>query len=104
VLIAPAFEAIVAIIGGIIIGALYGRFFEKVPGSTAIKKGILVGLVLWFLVSILAGLSNLRYGVAVYLGDAGVGIVTALLFGYLLGYFYGRFIRPPTLDPAMQGL
>ena len=86
------------------VGAIYGWLFEKVPGGTAAIKGILVGTVLWFLLSVLGGLGNLQYGVLVYLSGVGVGLISGLLFGFLLGYFYGRFTRPPAIDPAMQGL
>jgi hypothetical protein len=104
VLLTPALAAIGGVIGGIIIGAVYGRFFERVPGANSIAKGVVVGIILWLLLSVLGGYTNLQYGMAVYLGDVGVGLVSALLFGFLLGYFYGRFTRPPKMDPAMAGL
>ena len=104
VLITPAVAAIGGIIGGIIVGAIYGSVFERIPGGSSTVRGLLVGIVLWLLLSVLGGLGNLQYGVETYLAQIGVGLVSALLFGFLLGYFYGRFSRPSKLDPAMQGL
>jgi uncharacterized protein DUF6789 len=104
VLITPAVAAIGGIIGGVIIGAIYGRVFERIPGGSSTVRGILVGIVLWLLLSVLGGIGNLQYGAETYLAQIGVGLVSALLFGFLLGYLYGRFSRPPKLDPAMQGL
>ena len=103
-LLAPVVAAVLITIGGIVVGAVYGWLFERIPGATPTVKGILVGVILWLLLSVLGGTGNLQYGVLVYLSGVGEALVGALLFGYLLGYFYGRFTRPPALDPAMQGL
>jgi hypothetical protein len=91
---APVVATIGGIIGGLIIGAIYGRLFEKIPGGSSTIKGILVGIVLWVLISVIGGAGNLQYGIGSYLTGIGVGLVSALLFGFLLGYFYGRFCRP----------
>lgn len=101
VIFTPAIAATAGIFGGLIIGAIYGRLFESIPGKTSVIKGVLVGAFLWVLVSVLADLGDLQYGLAVYLGDVGVGLFSAMLFGVLLGYFFGRFTRPP--DPAIHG-
>lgn len=103
-LVTPAVAAVGGIIGGIIVGAIYGWIYEKIPGRTSVIKGVIVAIVLWVLVSVIGGVGNLQYGVVVYLTDVGTGIVFALLFGFLLGYFFGRFSRPPKLDPAVAGL
>jgi hypothetical protein len=104
VLAAPIVALIGGIIGGIIVGAIYGRLFERIPGHSSTVRGIVVGTALWLILSVLGGLGNLQYGIETYLSGIGVGLISALLFGFLLGYFYGRFSRPPKLDPTMQGL
>jgi hypothetical protein len=100
-LLGPVVAAGEGLIGGLIVGAIYGKLFERIPGNTALVKGILVAFVLWFVLSVLAGLGNLEYGVGVYLRSVGVDLLSALLFGVLLGYFFGRFTRPR--DPAIHG-
>ncbi len=94
-LIAPVFVIIVGVIGGLILGAIYGKLLERIPGGSPVIKGIIFGLVLWLLSSVIGGLGNLgEYGLEYYLANLGTGLVGALIFGVLLGYFYGRFIRP----------
>ncbi len=101
VLLTPGIAAIGGILGGLIVGAIYGRLFDRIPGKTSLIKGVLVGMVLWIILSVLTDLDNLQYGVSVYLEDVAVGLFSAMLFGVLLGYFFGRFTRPK--DPAVYG-
>ena len=94
-LLTPVIVAVGGVIGGLILGAIYGKLIEKIPGRSPVMKGIIFGAVLWLLVSVLGGgYSNLRYGLEYYLVQVGTGLAGALLFGVLLGYFYGRFMRP----------
>ena len=51
-------------------------------------------IVLWLIVSVAGGIGNLQYGAGTYLSGVGVGLVIALVFGFLLGSLYGRFSRP----------
>jgi hypothetical protein len=89
------------LIGGLIVGAIYGRVFERIPGKTSVIKGVLVGVVLWSFIGVFGSVGNLQYGAGIYLRGVGVDLLSALLFGVLLGYFFGRFSRP--LDPAIHG-
>ncbi|MDA4112455.1 MAG: hypothetical protein OK474_00200 [Thaumarchaeota archaeon] len=93
-LLTPVIVVVVGVIGGLILGAIYGKLIEKIPGKTPVIKGIVLGVVLWLLVSVLGGYNNIHYGLEYYLVQVGTGLVGALLFGVLLGYFYGRFMRP----------
>ena len=93
-LAAPVVAVIGGIAGGITVGAAYGRLFERIPGGSSTVRGIVVGIVLWFILSVLGGLGNLQYGIITYLSGVGVGLVSAIIFGFLLGYFYGRFMKP----------
>jgi hypothetical protein len=104
VIATPVVAAVGGVIGGVIVGAAYGRLFEKIPGASPTVKGIVVAIILWLILSVIGGLGNLQYGVEEYLGQIGVGLISALLFGFLLGYFYGRFSRLPVQDPRTQGL
>lgn len=108
--VAPIFVVIVGVVGGLILGAIYGKVLERIPGKSPVMKGVIFGLVLWFLASVLGGLGNYgQYGAEYYLSQVGSGLVGALVFGVLLGYFYGRFSRPKEtytmvgdLPPATQ--
>jgi len=93
-LVTPVLLTIGGVIGGLIVGALYGKLFERIPGGSATVKGILVAIVLWLILSVVGGIGNIQYGAATYLSGIGVGLISALAFGFLLGYFYGRFSRP----------
>ena len=96
-LVTPVIVVIGGVIGGLILGAIYGWLFEKIPGGKALNKGMIFGIILWFLLSVLLGIGNLQDGVGYYLAQLGSGLFTALLFGLLLGYFYGRFSAPKEL-------
>jgi hypothetical protein len=86
VLVAPVFVVIFGLVGGLIL---------RIPGGTAMIKGIIFGVALWVLVSVLGGVGDLgNYGVEYYLANIGAGLLGALIFGVLLGYFYGRFSKP----------
>lgn len=94
VLVTPIILTIGGVIGGLIVGALYGKLFERIPGGSATVKGIMVAIVLWLILSVVGEIGNIQYGVAAYLSAIGVGLASALMYGFLLGYFYGRFSRP----------
>ncbi|MGQ9718369.1 MAG: DUF6789 family protein [Nitrososphaerales archaeon] len=91
-LIGPIFAFITGIILGLIFGIIYGWAYDKIPGRTSIIKGIVFGIILWLIFSVLLGLGNLQYSVTYYLYGLGEGLITSLIFGLLLGFFYNRFI------------
>ncbi len=99
-LIAPAVVVVFGVIGGLILGAIYGWKYEKIPGKTSLVKGLVLAAILWVLLSVLGGLGNLQDGATVYLTQVGTGLGTALLFGVVLAYFYGRFVAA---EKAMMG-
>lgn len=94
---APIVAVVEGIVGGVIVGAIYGGVFERIPGKTAIAKGIVVGAIVWLLLNVLGGLGNLQEGLRLYLADVVVGFVAAMLYGVLVGYFYLRFL-PSSID------
>ena len=94
-IVTPIFVVIAGLVGGLILGAIYGKLLERIPGGTTMIKGIIFGVALWVLVSVLGGLGDLSsYGLEYYLANLGAGLLGALVFGVLLGYFYGRFSKP----------
>lgn len=93
--VAPIVVVIVGVLGGVILGAIYGKVIERIPGGSTVIKGVIFGVVLWLLASVLGGLGNYgQYGAEYYLAQLGAGLAGALVFGVLLGYFYGRFMKP----------
>ncbi|MGQ9469908.1 MAG: DUF6789 family protein [Nitrososphaerales archaeon] len=96
-LIGPILVFIMGIILGLLSGIVYGWAYDKIPGRTSIIKGIVFGLILWLIFSVIIGLGNLQYGVTYYLYGLGEGLVSSLIFGLLLGFFYKRF-TPKTFD------
>jgi len=90
---------IIGVIFGVIFGLIYAVLYDKIPGKTAISKGIVTGLA-YFAVSIVLSLlmemafsgqqaaagieqSSLMMGTSYV-----VGFVNALIFGYLLGWLW----------------
>jgi len=100
--LAPVAAVIVGILGGLLLGAIYGWLVEKIPGGSYSVKGLFFGVALWFIFSVLLGLGNLEYGVVDYLTGLATGIVPALIFGFILGYLYGRFLPKPKPDPYLS--
>jgi hypothetical protein len=96
-LVEPVIVIAVGVVGGLILGAIYGWAFRRIPGGTALVKGVIFGILLWVLFSVLGGLDNSQYGIGYYSTQVAIGLVASLLFGWLLGYFYGRFTRPKEL-------
>ncbi len=91
---APIVVVVLGVLGGLVLGAIYGKVFERVPGMTSLVKGIIFGVVLWLLISVLGDLGDYgTYGALYYLSEVGTGLVGALIFGAVLGYFYSRFNR-----------
>jgi len=89
-LMGPILYFIIGIILGLIVGAIYGRAYDKIPGRTSIIKGIIIGIILWLILPVLLGLGViLPYSYYAY--GLGVDLITYLIFGVLLGYFYNRF-------------
>ncbi|MEM3584574.1 MAG: hypothetical protein QW193_04770 [Nitrososphaerales archaeon] len=82
---------IAGIILGLIFGLIYGWAYEKIPGRTSIIKGIIFGIILWLIFSVILGFGNLQYGFTYYLYNLGEGLITSLIFGFLLGFFYNKF-------------
>jgi hypothetical protein len=93
-----------AIIGGLIGGIILGLIFAAVQDKYMKKqslpmRGLVFGIVL-FLIDLALSSGSFAYGTTYVAASLGVDLVTALLFGYLLGYFYQRFSPKP--QPVMS--
>ena len=96
-----AVAVIFGVILGVGLGLLFGAYSDRIPGKSVVVKGLVLGFFLWLILHALADLLNLQYGVTFYATDIGLGLVTSLLYGYLLGLFFDRgtkqaMKKPPT--------
>lgn len=96
--IAPIVAVVAGIVLGMVVGLVFGWRAESMPGRSYLAKGLSLGIMFWFLFSVLFGLGDLQYGVTIYLTGLATGIVPALIFGSLLGFLYGRFL--PKSEPG----
>ncbi len=93
VVITPIAGIVEGIIGGLIFGAIFGVVEHRLPGSTPKIKGIIFGIFLWIVFSLLFGLLNLaEYGFEYYGLSAAGGLIAAVVYGFVLGVLYGRFV------------
>lgn len=72
---------VVGIVGGIIVGAIYAEFYGSIPGSTSVRKGVVLGAVLWLLISGWLGFNVLLSGKGMLLMS-----LFSLIFGTWLGF------------------
>jgi len=98
-----ATDAVIAVLfgitAGLLLGLVIGEISAHIPGKRYVEKGLVLGLVLWFVLHVFADyIANLRYGVNFYLVDISLGLATSLVFGAMLGIFFEREVKraPPT--------
>jgi hypothetical protein len=103
-------SAVFSIIGGLVIGVIFGVVFgiiyavlyDKIPGKTAIAKGIVTGLAYFVISTVFSLLMQMAFsgqqaamGVeqsALMTGTNYVtGFIEAIIFGYLLGWLWIKF-------------
>jgi hypothetical protein len=90
--ISSAVYAVVGgIIGGVIFGAIFAFLYNKIPGATTRNKAIILALAYWFIVSVLFSLGDLFIGGLWYGAVVGVGLLTSLIFGFVLSMMWDRF-------------
>jgi hypothetical protein len=100
ILIAPVGLIIEGIIGGLILGAIFGLVVHKLPGRNDKVKGIAFGIILWVLFDVLLGLGDrAELGNIYYLLTVISGLVGVVIYGYLLGLLFGKWwVEPSTVN------
>ena len=83
-------EIVIAVAFGAIFGVLYSMYYDATPGK-GILKGLVFGLLLFFISSVRFGFIGLAY----YGMDAAIqvlwpGFFTLITFGLVLGYLYKK--------------
>jgi hypothetical protein len=92
------------IVRGIIFGAVFAALYDFLPGTTTVKKGVVLSAFLWILSAVgliyttpgwpTSGGHTSMAGITVSLSSVGLalaGIISALAFGALTGFLWGRF-------------
>jgi hypothetical protein len=80
----------VVIIPGIFLGAAFVFFYDKLPGTSDIKKAFVLGSIPLILLVIIALITfdSYKTNIVTDIIDSVIGYV---VFGIFLGYFYDRF-------------
>jgi len=103
-------SAVFSIIGGLVIGVIFGVIFgiiyavlyDKIPGKTAIAKGIVTGLAYFVISTVFSLLMQMAFsGQQAAMGveqsslmtgtEYLVSFVNSLIFGYLIGWLWIKF-------------
>lgn len=81
-----------AFISALIFSYIYSAAYNKLPGSTSLKKGISLGFIYWIIFSVIIGsFLTLRYDEIYYIITVLDGIIAALFFGLLISYFWDKY-------------
>ncbi len=88
---------VVGVAVGVIFGVAYAALYGRVPGDTSIRKGAVFSIIFW-LTGLVFSQNTFRI-----LGEAAIvttlviqGLITALVWGALLGTFWDKFSRKST--------
>lgn len=84
------------ILGGLILGAVFGWGYEKIPGRKPVYKGLVFGVILWLVSGVLSSLFIARSLTIYTVTNMAINFSLATIFGILVGFFYRRFM---TLKP-----
>jgi hypothetical protein len=105
------------IVGGIIFGAVFAALYDYLPGTTAVKKGVVLSAFLWILGAVRLIYITLGWptggsqtstaaGVTVSLSSVGlalVSIIFALAFGALVGAIWNK-LREKKVTEVRKGI
>ena len=77
---------------GAIFGAIYAAAYGSLPGAKSILKGLSLGILWWIVVGL--GLAYLL-GTGVDIYNAVSGLISALIWGALIGFFWDKYKAVP---------
>ena len=78
------------IIFGIIFGLIFAAIYEKLPGSTAVMKGMSLAVIIWILGIIIGYFTTYStFGITTFGGNIIIGLISAIIWGYIIGRFWG---------------
>jgi CBS domain containing-hemolysin-like protein len=90
-----------SIIGGAILGIIFAAVYNKYMTSKSLPmRGIVFGIILW-LIGIVLNIGSFSYGTTYVAVSIIVGLVSSLIYGYLLGHFFKpKQAAQPTPSPT----
>ena len=83
-------------IGSVIWGGLFALLYDRIPGGSALMKGIVFGIAAWLLMMVMvmpmagAGLFGMNFGMAAPV----MTLMLHIIFGMVLGLVYGFRAAP----------
>ncbi len=86
------------LIGSVVWGLAFAFLFSRLPGASAVIKGLVFGVLAWLLMMILpmpmagAGFFGLKMGLMAPV----MTLILHLIYGVVLGYVYGLLNKSPT--------
>jgi len=88
VLIALALLSL-SVIWGTFFGAIYGRFFDNIPGK-GVMKGLIFGLLVWIAKDVAAGsyVALIFMEISISINLILIGFSMWIIYGLILGYLY----------------
>lgn len=90
--ISVPFFAVIGFFVSLIFAAIFGRYFESIPGKTPRVKGVSLGLIL--LISLVfLDLVGLSFSQEAAVASDGFELVASIGYGLLLGILYQRYTR-----------
>jgi len=82
------------IVSGGIFGIIYAAVYNKLPGSSSLKKGIVFAIIYWIIIGIIVCFlltSSQENMYEFYVQSVGLGLVTSLIWGALTGKLWDRY-------------
>jgi hypothetical protein len=78
------------IIFGIIFGIIFAAIYDKLPGATAIMKGMSLAIIIWILGIIIGYFTTFQtFGITTFGGNIIIGLISSIIWGYIIGRFWG---------------
>jgi len=84
------------IIFGLLAGVIFSVIYKYLPGQSAVVKSVIMNIVIWAIVNlynIFFLLSKDFVGISFIMINVTQGLITSIIFGYLLGFFWMKFSR-----------
>jgi hypothetical protein len=78
-----------SVIWGTFFGAIYGRFFDNIPGK-GVMKGLIYGLLVWIGKDVAAGsyVALIFMEISISINLILIGFFMWIIYGLILGYLY----------------
>lgn len=84
------------IIFGLLAGVIFSVIYKYLPRQSAVVKSVIMNIVIWVIVNlynIFFLLSKDFVGISFIMINVTQGLITSIIFGYLLGFFWMKFSR-----------